>query len=251
MKVALISDVHLEYNTFNAVKLPKADVLVCAGDIGSPHTYKYQQFIESATKKYDHVIVVTGNHEYYQHSSCHKSSYPLTISLTNKKIKEVCERCGATFLNKKFVDIGDVRFYGCTLWADPFASGGEAFWKDRYDYKHITDFENIEDYVNKHNEHRLWLKKSLESAPKDKTIVVVTHHLPSYELIEPKFAGSSYNGYYVSACDELVEMCDVWLGGHTHIPISSEVCGTKVYCNPVGYPWESDLSHNDKLIITV
>lgn len=252
MKISLISDTHLEYNMSLDFKIPKADVVVCAGDIGSPFTHNYRRFLEVLTETFKYVIVIAGNHEYYQHSQCYATTHPRSITKTETQIKKVCDDVGAIFLQKDFVDIGNVRFYGCTLWGDPSSSKGEKFWKDRYDCKHISDFQSIEHYQALHHNHREWLTQALTdtSSTTDKTIIVITHHLPSHKLVDPKFAHSRKNGYYTSHCDELLGKCDVWLAGHTHRFIEEEICGTRFYCNPVGYPWEP-LVYNTKLRIEI
>ncbi len=251
MKIALISDVHLEYNTELDIELPEADVLVCAGDIGSPFTQAYTHFLKEMRAMYDTVIVIPGNHEYYQQSPAQSRTHPRSMRLTERRIQEVCKQTNVIFLQKEFVDIDNVRFYGCTLWADPFSSGGEGFWHGQNDSKHISDLERPEDYLKMHNNHRQWLDTALRKAPKDKKIVVVTHHLPSYTLIDPKFKHSKKNGYYASHCDDLLPHADLWLAGHTHRFMDYSLDGTTRFCcNPVGYPWES-LQYHGELCITI
>lgn len=251
MKIALISDVHLEYsNGYKDFALPKADVLVCAGDIGSPFTISYKRFLRDSCKKYKNVIVISGNHEYYNQSPCISVLNPRVIKDIEAKIQKVCDDVGAIYLQKKYVDIGYVRFYGCTLWADPTKSNGEKHWESRHDTKHIPDFKCVDDYINLHKDHKEWLEKELDKKFTTKR-VVITHHLPSYKLIDPKFARSEKNGYYASECDKLIDKTDVWLAGHTHRYIETEICdGTRLYCNPVGYPWEH-ICYNKSLLIKI
>lgn len=242
MRISLISDLHLEYNSKRLLGdmkhlLPKADILVCAGDISNPFELSYRRFLQKAKKLYKTVIVIPGNHEYYDTSEALSLSYPKRMKESERQMRKVCEEVGAIFLQKEVLDIDDTRFYGCTLWADPFESGGEGGWEDRYDYKHISELETPEDYVSLHRNHKSWLRKELfQKTPKRK--VVITHHIPSYKLVDSRFEGCHRNGYYMSNCDDLVAEAEVWLTGHTHHYISEEIEGTRVFCNPVGYPWE-------------
>lgn len=245
--IALISDVHLEYNTLMDLHIPEADILVCAGDIGSPFTRNYVFFLEKMVQKYKYVILVPGNHEYYQHSQALNRTYPRTISEVEQRLEKLCAELGVIYLQKRSVKIEGILFMGCTLWGDPTSSGGEEWWNERYDAKHIADFKNMDNYLMLHQEHKDWLEKELSKTNKNKT-VVVTHHLPSYGLIETKFKGSSKNGYYTSHSDELVEKADLWLAGHTHCFIDKKIKGTRCICNPVGYPWE-DCPYKQDLII--
>lgn len=253
MKITLISDIHLEYNSENILKdlkkvLPQSDILICAGDISNPFEYSYRDFLQKAKKIYKNVIVIAGNHEYYQTSQALAIAYPKTMIEIENQIREICKDIGVIFLQKESVDIGNIRFYGCTLWADPFKSGGEEFWKDRYDYKHISDFKTPKDYLKLHLDHKDWLCKKL-SEKTSKYKIVITHHIPSYKLIDNKFIGSARNGYYASECDDLIDKADIWIAGHTHRSIDQKLNLTRVICNPIGYPWEK--SPYKKIIVKI
>lgn len=242
MRISLISDLHLEYNSKHLLSdiktlLPKADILVCAGDISNPFEYSYRRFLQKAKEIYKKVIVIPGNHEYYDISEAIALSYPKSMEESERQMRKVCEEVGAIFLQKEVLDIDNTRFFGCTLWANPFESGGEEEWKDRYDYKHISELETPEDYTNLHLDHKNWLKKEL-SQETSKNKVVITHHVPSYKLVDSRYEGCSRNGYYVSNCDDLMTKAGIWLAGHTHRYISEDIEGTRIFCNPIGYPWE-------------
>jgi len=237
LSIALISDVHLEYNADLDLGLPDADVLVCAGDLGSPFTKIYVQFLTEMVNNYEYVIVIPGNHEYYQYSEALNYNHPRSMKEVEQKIHQICESLGAIFLQKSNVEIRGVTFYGCTLWGDPTSSGGEDWWSERYDAKHIANFKSVNDYLKLHIEHKTWLESQL-ATKKKKKVVVVTHHLPSYKLVEEKFRRSSKNGYYTSNSDELIKLADLWLAGHTHRFIDKEIDGVRCICNPIGYPWE-------------
>ncbi len=249
LRIALISDVHLEYNTNLDLSLPEADILVIAGDLGSPFTKIYSHFLEEMTAKYKHVIIIPGNHEYYHHSEALNLAQPRSMKQVEEKLQRVCTSTGAIFLQKSSVEIGGIVFYGCTLWGDPSSSKGEEDWSDRYDSKYIADFKSVSDYLHLHQEHKEWLNSQLEKKT-SKKVVVITHHLPSYKLIESKFKGSSKNGYYASDSDELVKMADLWIAGHTHCLIDKKIHNTRCICNPVGYPWE-ECPYNEHLKIEI
>jgi len=263
MKIALISDVHLEYNIDKPFSLPKANILVCAGDIGSPFALSYKNFLKKVSKKYNTVIVISGNHEYYSQSPCQAFSNPKTMLQTEEHIRNLCKECGCIYLQKETYDMDGLRFYGCTLWGDPinastyFDCGNiiiddhEKLWKSRHDSKYISDLECLDDYISLHNNHKEWLLNEI-SKPTSKTKIVITHHLPSLKLIEPKYSKSPTNGYYASECEELVSKSDLWLAGHTHKYIETKICGEiPIYCNPICYPWEHKDEYNSKLVINV
>lgn len=242
MRIALISDIHLEYNAKNIMqkvlgKIPRADILVCAGDIGNPFERSFKNFLSKNKKLYKTVIVIPGNHEYYDTSEALAMNQPRSMKETENQIKRVCDDVGVVFLQKDILDVGDVRFYGCTLWGNPTETEGERHWFERYDYKHISDLNTVKDYMKLHIDHRNWLQREL-AKPTSQRKIALTHHIPSYELVERRYKGSSRNGYYASNCDDLVDQVEVWLAGHTHHYIFQDLRSTRIFCNPVGYPWE-------------
>jgi hypothetical protein len=75
-------------------------------------------------------------------------------------------------------------------------------------------------------------------------IVILTHHLPSYELIDDKFKVigiNKFNQCFASDCSEFFkEPVKLWLYGHTHKPKVAIINGIKFGCNPRGYPDENN-----------
>lgn len=64
MKLQILSDLHLEFSP--NFYLPKTgNVIALLGDIGYPKSLIYREFITKLSKDYEHVLLITGNHEYY------------------------------------------------------------------------------------------------------------------------------------------------------------------------------------------
>ena len=78
--IKIVSDIHLEfYPSYRKVKklftLFKRDddpkksgitrILGLLGDIGNPYRKSYQEFLLNVSKYYDYVLIIAGNHEYY------------------------------------------------------------------------------------------------------------------------------------------------------------------------------------------
>ena len=74
--------------------------------------------------------------------------------------------------------------------------------------------------------------------------VVVTHHVPSYQLVAPEFRGSRINGAFtVELADYIaVSGIDYWIYGHSHRNIDKTIGSTRCLCNQFGY-----VSHNEHL----
>ena len=121
LAIHLISDIHHEFlKNIVDVKVPYIinynekikTVCILAGDIGHPHKKLYGDFISDLKKKFNYVIVIAGNHEYY---STKEQKY--TMEQIENQIEYICDKYGAFFLNKSTIIIENVKFIGCTLWS--------------------------------------------------------------------------------------------------------------------------------------
>jgi Icc-related predicted phosphoesterase len=74
--------------------------------------------------------------------------------------------------------------------------------------------------------------------------VVITHHLPSRRLVSarfwPKDGSDGANGGFVGDCDNIIALHEpnLWIHGHTHDTIDTELWKTRIICNPAGYRGE-------------
>ena len=114
-----ISDLHLEYYKdsqllYNNIKhlLPEADVLVLAGDIGYPmgnHEKNYISLLEKFKQKYHDVIIVPGNHEYFQTKDYNRKEII-------DKLRKICSLTSTHLLDNDSIQINGINFMGTTLW---------------------------------------------------------------------------------------------------------------------------------------
>lgn len=67
--------------------------------------------------------------------------------------------------------------------------------------------------------------------------VIVTHHVPSFQLSSSDFKGSRINGAFVSNEDDFIETCgaDYWIYGHSHRNIDRQIGKTQCVSNQLGY----------------
>lgn len=221
MRIFYISDIHLE----ESLHIPpidnhqNAEILILAGDIGLPHSRIYKKFISRMSKIFQYVIVVTGNHEYYGNTV-----EKIDATLDNWQSDNVY------FLQQSSIAINGIRFMGCTLWAE-----GESDIKIG-DFKGIKGM-NYKKYSELHSEHVTWLESELKRYEKQPK-VVITHHLPSSSLIDPKFKDFPKKKFYYSNLDYLVEQANVWICGHSHKMMQKRIGGCYCGINPIGYPNE-------------
>ena len=86
---------------------------------------------------------------------------------------------------------------------------------------------------------KLALEANIEKY-KDRVKVVMTHHMPSAQLTAPHYMDNPFNGVFsCTDMESVIEDVDVWVYGHTHDPYDLEMLGTRMVCNPRGYPFEN------------
>lgn len=196
------------------------------------------------------MIYILGNHEYY------KGSYPKTLN----KIKSAAENTNIRVLEDSFLDIGDIRFHGCTLWTD-FALFGNSVEAGMYCQPKMNDYKMIKrdpsyskmrtvDTFKIHQFSKHWLNESLENSTKEKNIVV-THHAPSLLSVPDNFKNDLLTSAYASNLDDFItkHQPDFWFHGHIHTPCRYSIGKTKVICNPHGYLDDPDNGYDRELII--
>ena len=120
MKIALASDIHLEFGPIDLKNDQGADVLILAGDICvaddfvSSRSYKqdqaqeYRKFFDQVCKEFPHVVYIMGNHEHY-HGDAAKSYSILKEHLDYGNL-HILEKETWTHMGHTFV--------GGTLWTD-------------------------------------------------------------------------------------------------------------------------------------
>ena len=70
MQIQIASDLHIEYINqmidVNKFIVPKAPILILAGDIGSLYLYdQLHRFLSKLSQKFKYILYVPGNHEFY------------------------------------------------------------------------------------------------------------------------------------------------------------------------------------------
>jgi Icc-related predicted phosphoesterase len=126
MKIAICSDLHLEFGDINLQNTENADVLILGGDIcvaadiGKPDPNNFMEgaksnritdFFKRCSFQFPHVIYVMGNHEHY-HGDFVTSGNKLKSLLESNMLSNV------HLLDKETKKIDDVTFVGGTLWTD-------------------------------------------------------------------------------------------------------------------------------------
>jgi len=230
MKIQIMSDLHLEFAPLK-LKPVDADLIILAGDI-QPGGRAVQWAKETFEIP---VLYVPGNHEYYGNM--------LTMDELSRVIRNNCIGTNIHFLDCNHFEMDGVRFLGTTLWTDlldkPFGGVSYGVIDSDAAYIRINDGEGLNDHIAQSlfDENCRWLNAEIEKPFTGKT-VVITHHAPSGKSIHPQYAGNPWNSAFVTDMGYLMggDRVDLWIHGHTHCCFDYLLNGTRVVCNPRGYP---------------
>jgi hypothetical protein len=111
---------------------------------------------------------------------------------------------------------------------------------------------NIDKYNKLHFEAKDFLENTLEKCKHDNIkSIIITHHLPFYELTHPDYKNSlyySYSQWFNAKLDSLIinnePSIAAWIYGHTHTASVQKHYNIDFYCNPVGYSGENIIDEN-------
>ena len=87
----------------------------------------------------------------------------------------------------------------------------------------------------RHRSSRAWLDQALDQADPART-VVITHHYPSFQSTAPMYQQDLGSAAFGSDLEHWMGRAALWVHGHTHSSFDYVLNGTRVVCNPRGYP---------------
>ena len=265
MKIAICSDLHLEFATIELKNTENADVLILGGDIlvakdltdinndfskRQQNGKEYYEFIANCCKEFKTVLFIAGNHEHYHGD----------FSETHDILRKHLPFDNLIILDKEGTRIDDVIFFGGTLWTDMNKHDPITFTHIKYymnDFRVVTNKKVGEgcrftprDAADDHNHFLNKLKTCLDYNT-DQKFVVVGHHAPSKLSTHPKYQGDHItNGGYSSDLSEFIldnKQIKLWTHGHTHHEFDYMIGDCRIVCNPRGYDGYEDQSDNFKL----
>lgn len=243
MRLLVLSDIHLEFGRFEFPSpMPDFDVAVFAGDIGQPISAAIAWMAEQRNEplKGRPIVYVLGNHEFY--------GTEMKRSLVAGG--EAAAASDIALLFRRTVVIDGVRFVGCILWTDYRLYGtpkpsmvyaGQTL-NDHRLIRYEEEGGHFSRFMPWHaaTEHRLDLAflRSELARRHDGPTVVVTHHAPHRNSIQPRHLGSFLTPAFVSDLSHIIEefQPDLWIHGHDHGSHDYHVGRTRIFANQAGYP---------------
>jgi Icc-related predicted phosphoesterase len=271
MKIAVASDIHLEFGDIDITNDGQADVLILSGDIcvaadldmrdrrqtelgfARRRSEMFHEFFERCAANFPHVIYIMGNHEYYH------SDFATALDDVRKRLAHLSN---LYILEREIKVIDDVTFIGGTLWTDMNNSDPLTLYHMRTmmnDFRVIQnsavpvhfrtsegDFKtrvakfSPEDAVTEHVKMKEYIQVVTDMLGKNTNkYVVVGHHAPSRRSTHAMYAHDTImNGGYSSDMDQFIEdrpQIKLWTHGHTHHVFDYMIGETRVVCNPRGY----------------
>jgi len=265
MKIALCSDLHLEFGDINLTNDEGADVLILSGDIliaqdlhDHPHidydpytsgaladlgrrqqtALRFRDFIKRCSFQFPHVVYVAGNHEFY-HGKFIGSLQDL---------RDECSKYpNVYFMEDDMRTINDVTFIGSTLWTDmnkgdPLTLHAVAdmmndyriIRHDGHGYSKLRPAHT----AARHRRSVEYIRTIIEGQFNEK-FVVVGHMAPSKLSVHPRYQNDTLmNGAYASDLSEFImdhPQIKLWTHGHTHHKFDYMIGSTRIVCNPRGY----------------
>ena len=260
MKIALVSDVHLEFGDLEFDNDSGADVLILGGDIcvgadmaqRDPYntmgehyrSNRFHAFFERCCERFPHVIFIVGNHEHYHGD----------FAKTVPHFKDVLGYLpNLHILEKETFVLDDITFVGGTLWTDMNRRDNRTLHEIS---RMMNDFRCVDhsakaedgrgwpgrfntiDAANDHDAMLAFVRTTVEANPAGR-YVVVGHHAPSRLSTHPKYQDQFImNGGYSSELDDFIldhPQIKMWTHGHTHEDFDYRIGSCRILCNPRGY----------------
>ena len=243
LKAQVLSDNHLEMPDHRRASFysatvedivaqgEAADLLILAGDFTSIRHLEGD--LDCIYEHYQDIVYVPGNHEYYGQVS---------VAAGKQAIREIIESFpNIHLLDNDVVTIEDVDFIGTTLWPDLDHVSAE---QRTLIYRSLNDFSCIGGMYKDLDQLAIDCKDFLDQAFYDSKFraprkrILVTHFVPYPMSLDPRFAGSPLNPYFIANYENYLERqeIDLAIHGHTHTSFNYQTAkGTQVVCNPAGY----------------
>lgn len=238
-RIQILSDLHLEvgqqYSTF---KFPAtAPILLLAGDVGRLTDYgDYLAFLQEQTARYETVLLVLGNHEFFG------MSYEDGIDAAKRLVQEpsLSDRLGLLHQTRWDSPSSETTILGCTLWSSISDDARDIVRAKVGDYRHIAEW-TVDKHNRAHEQDLAWLKQEVASLAKEaqpRHLIIATHHAPSLQDTSyPQHVANPWTCAFATALISTHNWSNVkaWIFGHTHYCTDTVQNGIRVLANQRGY----------------
>jgi hypothetical protein len=214
--IQYVSDIHGDVNEIVPKIQPIAKYLAVCGDLGVPTHPKFEEFFNMYSGQFEKIFFVAGNHDY----DCSPLYVEKKKMQYNPMINKIIDKFpNVIFLDRSCYHLHDnIIIAGATLWSRPLTMK----------YKEHTE---------EHEKDVKWINEICNSYA-DKKIVMLTHYVPSFQLIEERYKerGVYATSWFATDLEHMIKKPIVaWVCGHSHSIIEANING--IYCgiNAVGH----------------
>jgi predicted phosphohydrolase len=253
IKIQFISDIHIEFRGIKYKNLFKisGDVLCMAGDIcacGNAEDFiNFIGFLKYICPKYQHVIHVPGNHEYYTAGvkKINKTHSMQHINDSLKKLENIIPNYH--FLNNRMISlvINKKKYYFCgtTLWSNVNPNDYDEVEKRMNDYNYIYYINksdnlkkfDIKEMTRLYKKNIAYIKRIIENIKNSKDkFILITHHKPVSDTL-PSDRDILTQAYESDLTNIITKPFKIAIHGHTHKHYNKVINGIKYVSNPLGY----------------
>jgi len=232
---------------------PEHDVVVIAGDLRADMVKGVRWIANNGFTK--PVLFVPGNHCFYGKA---------IDTLVAKAKAEAAAHPHIHVMNNDTVTIDGVRFIGATLWTDyklmradnqglAMAHASASMSDHRFIRVAKDDYTRFRPVhaLTEHQQSVEYIRTQLLDIPFDGPKVVITHHAPSMQSIDPRHWGDLLNAAYASHLDDLIDRCTLWTHGHTHRNVDYTRGDGRVVTNQRGYPSEFGNGFDPSFVVEI
>ena len=244
MKLQYVSDLHVEFldkkdtkklatSIMNAV--PDASVLVLAGDIGNFSSDSLSTFLDTIEPRYDKILYVFGNHEYYARSH--------STTSTKEDLLAFCETySNLEVLDNRYIELNGKLIGGTTLWFDTCHPDA------LLNMRKLNDFQRIAGGWGYIREQELAAELFIKNLLLDRVDLdlLITHHGVTPK-VHSKWEGSKVNIFFYKDIQDSLRYLNIpyVIHGHQHTNHDYAIrCEryelTQVLMNAKGYPHEQN-----------
>ncbi|GAB4361794.1 MAG: metallophosphoesterase family protein [Kiloniellaceae bacterium] len=254
VRLAVMSDLHLEFAPYDPVFESDVDLVVLAGDIHRPGVMA----VEWAANLGVPSVLVMGNHE----------AYGSDLAAERQRMRDAASDTACTMLENEahVFRKGDrqLRVLGATLWTDFALLGNgprDLITAKEMGKKQLNDFRMIrkddrrlspEDTITMHEESLDFLRRTL-TEPFEGDTLIVTHHAPTPYSSPQQYIGGELSPCFASNLDDFVAAsgANLWVHGHTHSNADMTLGRTRLVTRQRGYPGEPTFAAFEPLIVDI
>ena len=142
------------------------------------------------------------------------------------------------------IRIGSIDLIVSSLWAKIPLEEASLTERGVSDFHQILYNGELLTYGNFNCEHERCFRFIQDAVAKSTAehIIVVSHHVPSFQLASPDFAGSRINGAFTVELGEYIESSPIeyWIYGHSHRNIDKTIGKTRCVSNQLGYVFHNE-----------